>query len=203
MHTEPLTTDRLLIRPLEPGDASEIHRILDLAFGDGSQIDDPAALAERREWVEWSRLGQIWAARLHQPPYGERAVALRESGALIGAVGLVPAFGPFGQLPGVAGAPGGLFAPEVGLFWAIDPGHQRRGYAAEAGAALISYAFAALNLWRIVATTEYDNAASQRVMAKLGMELLRNPLPNPPWFQVAGVLYNPQVNPPASGKSPS
>jgi ribosomal-protein-alanine N-acetyltransferase len=46
-------------------------------------------------------------------------------------------------------------------------------------------------LQRVVATTTYNNAASIRVMQKLGMTIERNPLPDPPWFQVVGVLESP------------
>ena len=44
------------------------------------------------------------------------------------------------------------------------------------------------NLKRLVATTEYDNFASQAVMTKLGMRLERNPFPEPPWLQLVGIL---------------
>lgn len=38
--------------------------------------------------------------------------------------------------------------------------------------------------------TEYDNLASQAVMRKLGMRLERNPLLEPRWLQVVGILEN-------------
>lgn len=60
--------------------------------------------------------------------------------------------------------------------------------AAEAGGALADYALGQIGLWRIVATTDYDNLASQRVMHKLGMALHRNPGGEPPYLQVVGVL---------------
>lgn len=53
---------------------------------------------------------------------------------------------------------------------------------------MIAHAFTDLRLKRIVATTEFDNLESQGVMKKLGMTLTRNPLPEPPWLQVVGVL---------------
>jgi ribosomal-protein-alanine N-acetyltransferase len=46
---------------------------------------------------------------------------------------------------------------------------------------------------RVVATTTYENAASVRVMRKLGMRVERNPFPDPPWLQVVGLLENPGV----------
>jgi RimJ/RimL family protein N-acetyltransferase len=89
---------------------------------------------------------------------------------------------------GIGTAPPGRFSAEMGLFWAVAPAQQGKGYATEAGRALIEHAFDAMALHRIVATTEHDNLASQRVMLKLGMELRRNPLSTPHWLQVVGVL---------------
>jgi ribosomal-protein-alanine N-acetyltransferase len=185
-----LQTPRLIVRPFIPNDLNAIHRILDLTFGDGSNIGDPAALRERQSWLEWSILNQEWFAKLHQPPYGERAVVLRASNAVIGAIGYVPCLDRFEQLPGLgAGGQAASYAtPEFGLFWAIDPDHQRHGYATEAARAMIEYAFAELRLKRIIATTEYDNQASQAVMRKLSMRIEHNPLAEPPWLQVVGVL---------------
>jgi RimJ/RimL family protein N-acetyltransferase len=187
-----LETKRLIIRTFEVNDLQSIHRILELCFGDGGRIADQGAMAERRSWLEWSMLNQVWHANLHQPPYGERAVVLKSGGTLIGAVGLVPSFDRFEQIPELrAGeADSGYSTPEVGLFWAIEPDYQLLGYASEAAQALIDYAFAELRLKRIIATTEYDNLVSQAVMRKLGMRLLRNPHPLPPWLQIVGLKEN-------------
>jgi RimJ/RimL family protein N-acetyltransferase len=191
---ETLTTERLLIRPFAPADLDEIHRILNAAFGAGQPEHAEGSLEERRSWLEWSSLSARWLPAMHQPPYGDRAVVLRSTGRVIGVVGYVPVLMPFDQIPELARAPGphspGFVTPEVGLFWAIDPAHQGQGYATEAGAALIEYALETWPLWRIVATTEYDNHPSQAVMRKLGMTLTRNPYPEPEWMQVVGVRYN-------------
>jgi hypothetical protein len=104
---------------------------------------------------------------------------------------------PFDQISELARHPGprdagraaARMTPEVGLFWAVDPAQQGHGYATEAALAMIDYAFDHLRLWRIIATTEYDNHASQAVMRKAGMALTRNPLPEPAWMQVVGVRY--------------
>ena len=169
-----------------------IHRILDQTFGDSSKVDDPDSLLERRSWLEWSILNQKWLPQLHQPPYGDRAITLKTGGTLIGTTGYVPLLEAFEQIPELrAFTPASRYkTPEAGLFWVIDPLHQRRGYAAEAARAMVEHAFRDLRIKRILATTEYTNLASQGVMRKIGMRIHRNPLPDPPWLQVVGVLEN-------------
>ena len=186
-------TSRLIIRPFAPDDLRAIHRILEQTFGDGSKIADEEALNERRSWLEWSRLSAEWLPRMFQPPYGDRAVVLKRANEVIGAVGLVPCFDVFEQIPGLSrgGPPSAYRVAEFGLFWGIDPEHQRHGYATEAAQALIDFAFQQLRVKRLIATTEHDNAASIGVMRKLGMRIERNPFPDPPWLQVVGILEHP------------
>lgn len=192
MSQQPLETQRLIIRPFILDDLPVIHRILDQTFGDGRQIDDPAALRERRSWLQWSSLNQVWLPEQHQPPYGDRAVVLKKTGALIGSAGFVPLLDAYEQIPELCppAVASGYNTPEVGLFWVIDPGRQRQGYATEAAQALIDFAFKHMRLKRILATTDYENVASQGVMRKVGMTIARNPLPEPPWLQIVGVLKN-------------
>lgn len=189
-----ILTERLEIRPFEPDDLPTIHRILDRTFGSGDKIDDPAALQERRSWLEWSILNQKWFPQLHQPPYGDRAVVLKTTRELIGSVGFVPLLDFYNQIPelGNPTLPASLASTEFGLFWVIDPGHQRKGFATEATQAMITFAFKELRLSRIIATTEYANTASQGVMRKIGMQITHNPLPEPHWLQVVGILENNQ-----------
>jgi RimJ/RimL family protein N-acetyltransferase len=184
-----LETERLVVRPLVIEDLEAVHQLLDHeAWQTGK------SLAEREHWLRWTVMNYIELANLYQPPYGERAVALKASGELVGAVGLVQSFGPFELLPSFGGRTADPAAhknePALGLFWAVRSAHRRQGYAAEAVRALIDFAFRQLNLRRIVATTEYDNEASQAVMRKLGMSVERNPSKEPEWFQVVGVLEN-------------
>jgi [ribosomal protein S5]-alanine N-acetyltransferase len=190
-----LETERLRIRPFEPTDLEAIHRILDVELADADLgTEGPGPIERRAEWLQWAAANCEQLARLYQPPYGDRAVVLRSSGELVGAVGFVPSFGPFHQLPSLA-KPGDdagnrLYSPEFGLYYAISTAHRRLGYCCEAVRAMIDYGFTALRLRRIVATTSYDNAASMRVMEKLGLRLERNPLPEPDWFQVVGIIEN-------------
>jgi RimJ/RimL family protein N-acetyltransferase len=168
----PLSTARLLVRELAAADAGAVERLLE---------------GDRERWLRWTRLGYEQLDELRQPPYGERAVQLRESDGVVGLVGLVPAFGPFGVLPSWP-EPGGRNRAEVGLYWSVAPEHRGRGIASEAAAALVAHAFAELDLDRIVATTEHANLASIGVMRRLGMRIEGNPGSEPAWFQVVGIL---------------
>ncbi len=189
-----LPTPRLTIRPFELTDLDAIHGILDIELADVNMGSEGAqTLESRRAWLDWTVRNYTELAKLYQPPYGDRAIILRETGELIGAVGFVQSFGPFGQLPyfqKISG-PSIRFTPEFGLYYALSPRHQRRGYATEAVQAMLAYGFTELNLRRIIATTTYDNLASQGVMRKVGMTIEKNPYPDPPWFQVVGILENP------------
>ena len=184
-----LETPRLRVRPFGLDDLEAAHQLLD-----HEAWQTAVTRAERTRWLQWSALNFEQLALLSQPPYGDRAVVLKATDEVVGAVGLVPAYGPFGTLPGFDVPPTSeavfQFTPEMGLFWATRTAHRRQGYAAEAAQALIDYAFAEMRLRRLVATTEHDNLGSQAVMRRLGMRLERNPHAEPHWFQVVGVLEN-------------
>ncbi len=187
---ETLETERLIIRQFALDDLVDIHRILNEAFGE-------ADYAARREWLAWSVMNYTALERLYQPPYGDRAVVLKVSNTLVGAVGLVPSCGPFDRLPYFrvrSSTPlTGLITAEMGMFWALGTAYRGHGYATEAARALAAYVFDNLGWKRIIATTEYDNAPSMAVMKRLGMTIERNPDPTPEWFQIVGILENPKT----------
>jgi RimJ/RimL family protein N-acetyltransferase len=199
-----LETKRLIIRPFVMEDLEAIHHALSRAWGVPPE-KQAEGLPRRERWLRWTVASYEELAILDQPPYGDRAIVLKQSveklppspggyAPIIGSVGFVPSMGPFGQLPGFpADQESRHFYPEVGLFWAVDPAHQGKGYATEAARALIDFGFNRFNLGRIVATTEHMNHASIAVMRKLGMRILQNPLPQPEWFQIVGVLDRPQT----------
>jgi ribosomal-protein-alanine N-acetyltransferase len=180
-----LETDRLIIRAFVHEDADAVSRLLDAAFGAGSY----GSPAEKRLMFEYAVAADAGHALLHQPPYGDRAIVKRDSNKLIGSVGFAPCLMPFGQLPSFE--PTTLFTSEIGLFWALFPERWGHGYATEAAAAMIAYAFDELRLRRIVATTEHDNVRSIGVMRRLGMRLEQNPGTEPEWFQTVGILDSP------------
>ena len=186
MEMPPLETERLLIRPFADGDLADVAVILD------SDTDDPAT----ERYVRHGGLNAAVLAELAQPPLGDRAIVLRETGQLIGLVGLVPALGPFDQLRPVDEEPRGSRLPapnriELGLYYNVGARYRKQGIGTEAAGALVEFAFAQLHLGRIIATTERDNLASQAVMRHLGMRMHENALPDPAWFQIVGILENP------------
>jgi RimJ/RimL family protein N-acetyltransferase len=174
-------------------DLADVHRLFDLELrADDLHTDTTGTMKQRAEWLQWAVLNYGQLAKLNQPPYGDRAMVLKHGGSLVGSCGYVPCLNAFEQLPNLGYYDGsgelGRNTAEVGLFYAVSPSHQRRGYASEAAQALVDYAFQELRLKRIVATTDDDNAGSIGVMRKLGMRVENNPLAEPPWLQVVGVL---------------
>ena len=182
-----LETDRLLVRELTMDDLETIHRVLNEAFGSNTLLE------ERERWLQWTVLGYEMFAMLEQPHYGERGIMLKETGELIGAVGIVPYLDTFNRVTAFKRPLDAPATAEVGLFWAIDPAHQHKGYAPEAARAVMDYLFAREKLGRIIATTGYDNLASQAVMRKLGMTVERTDPPQPPDIFVIGVLEKPHA----------
>ena len=175
-----LTSQRLRIRHFAQEDLAACIDFRRRVF----QLDEDAESA--RHWLHWTIASYRELASLSQPPYADYAVEHRDSSEFVGAVGIVPTVVPWGALNGDPSDD--RLSPEVGLFWGVLPEHRRLGYATEAASAMLGFLYGRLRLRRVVATTEYDNLASKRVMDKLGMRRRRNPLDRPAWCQVVGVL---------------
>ena len=92
---------------------------------------------------QWNADDNLWA---------HHELVERSSGLVVGGIGF---FGPPDD--GVA---------EIG--YGIVPSRQGHGYATEAVMALVSAAWKRDGVWAIIADTETDNMASQRVLAKAG-----------------------------------
>lgn len=84
------------------------------------------------------------------------AVLLRESGALIGSCG-------------VRRKPDDDTEADIGF--ELSPDHWGRGYATEAATAMMGFAFRELGLRRLSSWCIAENAASARVLEKIGMSL--------------------------------
>lgn len=89
--------------------------------------------------------------------FGIWAVAARESGVFLGAVGLV-------HVPYTA-----PFTPAVEVGWRLARHAWGRGYATEAAGAALQFGFEAAGLSGVVANAGRDHEASQQVMRRLGM----------------------------------
>ena len=99
--------------------------------------------------------------------HAARAFALKHSGDERQAVAVVEkASGHLiGHMPFHA-----WFEPQTyEIGWAFGPAHQGKGYATEAGRALLAHAFRALDAHRVIATCQPQNSASWRVAEKLGL----------------------------------
>ena len=183
-----LTTDRLTIRPFTMDDFD--------AWGgpDGCTPADAFEENDPLKWFQWTVRNYDALAKLDQPPYGDRAVVLTDTGTLIGATGFVPCLFPLEVLRHFRDAderPERVSStPEFGVFYSLGEAFRGKGYATEAAQAMVDYAFTSLNVRRIVLNTGADNFASMRVMERLGMTVVRNSL-DMPGMAVIGVLDNP------------
>lgn len=179
-----LKTERLIIRELTMDDLEAINNVLNRSFGMDVSVED------RQRWLQWTVLGYDMFDMLNQPHYGERAVVLKATNEIIGAVGIVPYIDSFNSVAAFNWGADELATAEVGLYWGIDPAHQRQGFAVEAARAVIAYLFGERKLGRIIATTGPDNIPSQKVMRKLGMTVQQYQEPHMSGPQVVGVLEN-------------
>lgn len=185
-----LQGDRVAVRPLEASDLQACHDLYDEIGWSDPRLSAAENLALRRDWLDWTLRSYDQLAALHQPPYGERAIIDHDQG-FVGLVGIVPRLEPFERLPGLGGRPGARRTPEIGLFWAVRPGCQGRGYATAAAGLVSAWLFDVLGVAKILAGTEADNVASIGVMRRLGMRIEVNPGPPSPGFDVTGILETP------------
>jgi len=132
--------------------------------GDGARAE---ALIGARLPAAWSELTPVLRMRLRQlerapedEPWLTRAIVLASEARVIG-------------VGGFHGPPGGAwlrdFAPDgVEFGYTIFAGDRRRGYAAEASAALVRWASEQRGVRRFVLSIGPENAASSGLAAKLG-----------------------------------
>ena len=146
-----LETPRLALRELRDSDFERVHayasdhvvvRYLD--WGPNSVEDTARFLALARDGRETTP----------RTAY-HLAIALRTDDRLVGGCRIE-----------IRDAPGG--AGDLG--YVLDRAHWGQGYATEAGFELLAFGFGRLGLHRIWARCDVENAASARVLEKLGME---------------------------------
>ena len=144
-----ITTERLLLRPLDLADAPDIQ---DLAAdrdvtSTTESIPHPYLEGMAESWVESSR------RKFQRGELVNFAIALISDGVFIGAIGL--------RIDAENNE------AEVG-YW-LGKTYWSQGYATEAAAPVIQYAFWELGLDRVRAFHFTQNSASGRVLEKVGM----------------------------------
>jgi aminoglycoside 6'-N-acetyltransferase len=150
---EPIVTERLVLRRSRPDDAGaisayrsdpEVHRY------QGWERTDVQGVLEEIDAMADRTLGE---------PGGwvQLSVEERGTGKLVGDVGMSPADGD----PGV-----------IKIGYTMDPAYQGRGYATEAVAALVAFAFEELRAEVVRAFASAENLPSIRVAEKVGMRLV-------------------------------
>lgn len=142
-----IETERLVLRAWRDEDLAAYARMC----GDPEvmrYIGDGSALSREDAWRSMAMFTGHWALR----GFGTWAVEVRDTGAMVGRVGL--------HRP--AGWPG----LEVG--WALDRSVWGRGYATEGGRAALDHAWNQLGADRVISLIAPDNARSIAVAHRLG-----------------------------------
>ena len=142
-------TERLILRPLDKRDVDAIYRMR----GDADVmrfIREPQNRRESADWVE------LVSSRWANERIGFCAMLEKSSGGFVGWCGIWR-LKETGEL-------------EIG--YAVAKEFWGKGLAAEAALAFLDYAFDELNQEKIVAVARPENAASRRVMEKLGMSFV-------------------------------
>ncbi|WP_017612031.1 GNAT family N-acetyltransferase [Nocardiopsis salina] len=151
-----LETPRLLLRRWRADDAGPMAAVnadpeVMRWIGDGSVRDEQ----QTRRGIE--AMEQEWDTQ----GFGLFAVEIRSTGELAGFTGLsVPHFMP-------------EVLPAVEIGWRLGRSHWGQGLATEAAAAAVRFGFEGCGPDRIVSIVQPGNGASERIIAKLGMRLLR------------------------------
>lgn len=147
----PLRTERLLLRPWEPGDLDamhEIHRdpeVCRYLYNEPFTLDDTRERLERKIATDAFRAEGDWMGC---------AVTLAHTGEVVADASL--AWTSVGHRQG-----------EIGFI--VHPAHQGKGYATELARPLLAFGFERVELHRIVGRLEARNTGSRRVLEKLGM----------------------------------
>ena len=141
-----LETSRLYLRKLRAMDLPALVKMMneDVMWA----WERPFSEADVLAWY------QTQIAR-YQTGFGLLACVLKETGEVIGQVGLIPQQIPSGQV--------------VEVSYILDNSYWHKGYAKEAVKALISYGFTKKKLPSIYATIKWNNLASQKVAVASNM----------------------------------
>ena len=145
-----ITTERLVIRPIERGDCEAIHRYAGDLSIDMMMFLPKETIEDTKKFVEFAV--SEWAK---EDP-GDMEFVILLNGEIIGGVNLEKCEADR------------VF--EIG--WTIRRDMRGKGYATEAAKALMDHAFEVLDAEKVQAHCDSRNRASEKVMIKLGMALV-------------------------------
>ena len=146
-----LKTNRLTLRPFNINDSEVVsynsqrpsvaYACSDMILPDANSV---------RKWIEW-----INSKRNILKPLQVLAIEINEEKRRIGLIGV---------------APKKIINNEIEILFTIADEYQNKGYATEAGKAMIDWAFQNCVLDYLVAIVKLDHIASQCVIKKLGFK---------------------------------
>lgn len=156
-----LDTPRLRLRPLLMADLEPLHLLRQdpemMRYMSDGHLPDRE---ETESWLHWHT--GLWEA----DGFSLFAAERRPDHRFIGWIGVTRPYWFPEMMP----------TPEIG--WFIDRELWGRGLASEGAAAALHFAFEDLRIERVIGIYNADNAASGRVMAKIGMSFWKQ-LPHP------------------------
>jgi RimJ/RimL family protein N-acetyltransferase len=147
----PLETDRLVLRPFTEDDYDALHEMRSNEEVSRYLYSYPFSPERTRDFLQVKIAG---ASIDHEGQWLSAAATLRETGEVVADVALLWASEEHRQ-------------GEIGFV--VHPAHQRMGYATEAARPLLAFGFDRLGLHRVFGQLDARNAASARVLEKLGM----------------------------------
>lgn len=162
----PIETERLLLEPL---DACRLEDFIALTADPDTMRYWAAGGPFTRDVAERNFVAAL--ARLREHGFGRRWVVAKESGTGLG----------FTETKYFGQSCDDVSPDEVEIGWMITPAAWGKGYATEAGSAVRDEAFERLRLESIVAVHHPENAASRRVLEKVGMAFERDVVARDGW----------------------
>lgn len=146
-----IETERLQLVPCEIENLTAIHALWTSETVRRFLFDDQTLdLEQTRAFIETSR------ENFRREGYGIWLILRRDNGELIGFAGLLKTEAEFPN-----------------LLYGLHPDFTGRGLGTEAARAVLDYAFGALNFPKIFADVDEANAASVRVLERLGMQFTK------------------------------
>jgi ribosomal-protein-alanine N-acetyltransferase len=146
-----IETERLIIRRHIPQDFKPMRSFF--SDEEATRLLDMTP-EQKTEEATCSLLDAVISSYDAEEPIFAMAIVTKEGGKFVGSCGM---------------APDDLEPGEIQIFYVILPEYQGRGFASEAAAGLVKYAFSTLGVERLVASMATENAASVKVVERLGM----------------------------------